>query len=51
MAYRETLRRQALEDWRHRTLVWAAGTAFAAKRPKPPTLPRILRTLDDDDDS
>ncbi len=51
IAYREKMRELALEDWRHRTLVWAAQSAFARRRPPAPAVPPILRMDDDDDDA
>jgi hypothetical protein len=51
MAYLEQLRARALEDWRHETLVWAASTAFASRRPPQPAKPLILRDGNDDDDA
>ena len=37
------MRKQALEQWRSDSLIWAAGTAFASKRPNPPAIPEILK--------
>jgi hypothetical protein len=42
LAYVERLKRAALEEYRHATLVWAQLAPHTKKERKPPRLPSIL---------
>ncbi len=48
-AYRSRMRRYALEDYRHRLLVWAVTAPYLKGDRRLPALPPILRDVSDDD--
>lgn len=45
MAFREVRRREDLEDYRHRTLIWAITAPWSSRRQEPPEMSELLKEL------